>query len=374
MRTVLFIIKKEFIQFRRDRKMLALSFIAPVLQLLILAYAASLDVKTIPTVVCDQDRTRESRELAGSFFHAGYFADAGRAETAAAIGPLIDDGTAAIGIVIPRGFATGLAAGRPPQLQVIADGADANSAGIGLAYATQIVNRALLARQQRALAGRPAGLLVRIDSRPRVWYNPSLKSRNFMVPGVLGMLLMVMTMMLTSLGVVRERESGTMDQLLVTPIRPWQLIIGKLAPFAAIGLVDITLVVAVATLWFQVPLAGSLALLYGLSLLFILNTLGLGLLISTVSRNQQQAMMTAIFFIMMPMIILTGFVFPIENMPRAIQWATYLLPLRYYFVIIRGLFLKGVGVAELWPQGLALFAFGSAVLALSVLRFRRKLE
>ena len=219
-----------------------------------------------------------------------------------------------------------------------------------------------------------ARAIVRIDARTRVWYNPSLKSRNFMVPGVLAMLLMVMTMMLTSLGVVREIESGTMDQLLVTPIKPWQLIVGKLAPFTAIGLVDITLVLLVATFWFGVPIKGSVALLYGLSLLFIMNTLGLGLLISTVSRNQQQAMMTAIFFVMMPMIILTGFVFPIENMPRVIQWLTYIMPMRYYFLIIRGLFLKGSGLAELWPQGSALLAIGTVVLTLSVLRFKRKLE
>jgi ABC-2 type transport system permease protein len=373
MRTILFIIRKEFIQFRRDRKMLALSFIAPVFQLIILAYAASLDVKIIPTVVCDQDRSAASREFAGSFFHAGYFQDAGRVESSQQVEPLVDNGRAAIGIVIPPGFGADLLAGKRPAVQVIADGADANSAGIGLSYASQIVTRAIMQRQQVSLPGSLSRLPVRIDSRPRVWYNPSLKSKNFMVPGVLAMLLMVMTMMLTSLGVVKERESGTMDQLLVTPIKPHQLIIGKLAPFTAIGLVDVTLVVTVATFWFGVPVRGSVALLYGLSLLFIMTTLGLGLLISTVSRNQQQAMMTAIFFIMMPMIILTGFVFPIENMPRVIQWATYILPLRYYFVIIRGLFLKGVGLAELWPQALALLAFGVATLTLSVMRFRRKL-
>lgn len=373
MRTVLHIIRKEFIQFRRDRKMLALSFLAPVIQLVVLAYAASLDVSAIPTVVCDQDKSRVSREFAGSFFHAGYFADAGKAESAAAIEPLVNSGQAAIGIVIPRGFGDDLLAGRRPQVQVIADGSDANSAGIGLSYAGQIVNRFIVQRQGTTVAN-PQFKPVRIDARPRVWYNPSLKSRYFMVPGVLAMLLMVMTMMLTSLGVVREIESGTMDQLLVTPIRPWQLIVGKLAPFTAIGLVDITLVLVVATAWFGVPVKGSVPLLYGLSLLFIMNTLGLGLLISTVSRNQQQAMMTAIFFIMMPMMILTGFVFPIENMPGVIQWLTYVMPMRYYFVIIRGLFLKGVGLAELWPHALALLAIGAAVLTLSVLRFRRKLE
>ena len=370
MRTILFIIQKEFIQFRRDRKMLALSFLAPVIQLVILAYAASLDVRIIPMAVCDQDRTTISREFAGNFFHSGYFQQAAWVDAAQEIEPLINSGKISIGLVIPPGFGKDILAGRKPLLQVIADGADANSAGIGLSYVTQIINRRMIEYQNGALSGR----LVRIDSRPRVWYNPSLKSRNFMVPGVLAMLLMVMTMILTSLGVVKERESGTMDQLLVTPIKPWQLIIGKLAPFTIIGLIDITLVIIVATAWFGVPINGSVPLLYGLSLLFILNTLGMGLLISTVSHNQQQAMMTAIFFIMMPMIILTGFVFPIENMPKVIQWFTYLLPLRYYFVVVRGLFLKGVGLAELWPQALAMLAFGVGILSLSVMRFRRKLE
>ena len=373
MRTILFIIKKEFIQFRRDRKMVALSFLAPVIQLFVLAYAATMDVKTIPTVVCDQDQTVISREFTGSFFHAGYFRDAGRVAVPGQIEPLVNDGRAAIGIVVPHGFAADIKAGKQPTVQVFADGSDANSAGIGLSYASQIVNR-YAAKLQASRAGLMARAIVRIDARTRVWYNPSLKSRNFMVPGVLAMLLMVMTMMLTSLGVVREIESGTMDQLLVTPIKPWQLIVGKLAPFTAIGLVDITLVLLVATFWFGVPIKGSVALLYGLSLLFIMNTLGLGLLISTVSRNQQQAMMTAIFFVMMPMIILTGFVFPIENMPRVIQWLTYIMPMRYYFLIIRGLFLKGSGLTELWPQGLALLVIGTVVLTLSVLRFKRKLE
>jgi ABC-2 type transport system permease protein len=370
MRIILFIIRKEFIQFKRDRKMLALSFLAPVIQLVVLAYAASLDVRIIPMAVCDQDRTAESRGFAGSFFHSGYFREAAMVDATKEIEPLINSGKISVGLVIPPGFGDDIQAGRQPQLQVIADGADANSAGIGLSYVSQIINRWMIDYQGKKLPDK----LVKIDYRPRVWYNPSLKSRNFMVPGVLAMLLMVMTMILTSLGIVKERESGTMDQLLVTPIKPWQLIVGKLAPFTVIGLIDITLVIIVATLWFGVPIKGSIMLLYGLSLLFILNTLGLGLLISTVSRNQQQAMMTAIFFIMMPMIILTGFVFPIENMPKIIQWFTYLLPLRYYFVVIRGLFLKGVGLPELWSQALAMLGFGVGILAVSVLRFRRKLE
>jgi len=213
-----------------------------------------------------------------------------------------------------------------------------------------------------------------INPEIRIWYNPDLKSRNFMVPGVLAILLMVITMILTSLGIVKEREIGTMEQLIVTPIRPYQLIIGKLAPFSIIGLIDIVLVVLVATLWFEVPLRGSIVLLYGLCAVFLITTLGLGLFISTISKNQQQAMMTAVFFVMMPMMFLSGFVFPIENMPKTIQYFSYLLPLRYFFVIIRGIFLKGAGFAELWDETAALIAFGIIILALSVSRFRKRME
>jgi ABC-2 type transport system permease protein len=219
---------------------------------------------------------------------------------------------------------------------------------------------------------RPPGVRpVRVRPEVRVWYNPELKSRNFMVPGVLGLVLMIMTMMLTAMAVVREKEAGTMEQLIVTPIKPLELITGKLLPFLIIGLIDICLVLAVATLLFRVPLRGSVLLLFGMSLVFMMTTLGLGLFISTISRTQQQAMMTTVFF-MMPMMLLSGFVFPIENMPKFFQTITFVVPMRYYFVIIRGIFLKGVGIPELWDQGFALLVFGLAILTLSVLRFRKK--
>ena len=221
--------------------------------------------------------------------------------------------------------------------------------------------------------GPPGARPPRVNPEVRVWYNPELKSRNFMVPGILGLLLMVMTMMLTSLAIVKEKEVGTMEQLIVTPIRPYQLIIGKLAPFTLIGLIDIVLVLLVATFWFNVPVRGSIFLLFGLCVVFLMTTLGLGLFVSTISRTQQQAMMTSMFFVMLPMNFLSGFIFPIENMPVVIQYGTYLLPLRHFFVILRGLFLKGVGIEQLWDETLMMFAFGVAILALSVLRFRKKL-
>jgi ABC-2 type transport system permease protein len=217
------------------------------------------------------------------------------------------------------------------------------------------------------------GLKIPLNTEVRVWYNPELKSRNFMVPGVLGLILMVMTTSLASLGIVREREMGTMEQLIVTPIRPYQLIVGKLLPFVLIGLVDATFVITVARGWFGVPVRGSVALLYALCLAFMLNTLGIGLFISTISRTQQQAMLTSLFFIL-PQMLLSGFVFPIENMPKVFQLVTTFIPIRYFFVVIRGIMLKGAGWAELWPQAAALLVLGTGILTLSVARFHKKLD
>lgn len=370
MKTILHIIKKEFLQFRRDPKMVAINFIAPVLQLVVFTYAATMDVREVPTVICDHDHSYQSRQLIGDFTNSGYFKTVGATDDPGQIDQYFKRTKASVGIVIPRGFGNDLLAGQRPQVQVVADGSDANSSGIGLAYSNQIINT-YIARQ---LATKNLFKAITVEPEIRIWYNPELSSRNFMVPSVLGLLLLIMTMMLTSLAIVKERENGTMDQLLVTPIKSYQLIIGKLTPFLCIGIVDILLVMLVATAWFGVPVRGSHLLLFSLCLLFIMTTLGLGLFVSTVSSNQQQAMMTAIFFIMMPMIYLSGFVFPIENMPRVIQAFTYLLPLRYFYVIIRGIFLKGAGLAELWPQALALLVFGVSILSLSVMRFRRKLE
>jgi len=376
MRTILHIIRKEFIQLRRDRRMFAIVFIAPIFQLIILGYAANLDVRDIPTVVCDMDNTQTSREFVSNFTNSGYFTLESYVDKIEEVDHYIDSRKASIAIVIPRGFGDKVIAGRPAQLQIIADGSETNSATIGLNYASMIVTRysrnIILQTFERL---RYPGLKpARVNPEMRVWYNPELKSRNFMIPSVLGLLLMVMTLMLTSLATVKEKEVGTMEQLIVTPIRPYQLITGKLAPFTIIGFIDVILVVLVATFWFNVPVKGGVSLLLGLCMIFLMTTLGLGLLVSTVSRTQQQAMMTAIFFVMMPMMFLSGFVFPIENMPKVIQFFTYLLPLRYFFVIIRGVFLKGVGIEELWDEATVLFVFGIVILTMSIFRFHKKLE
>jgi ABC-2 type transport system permease protein len=374
-KAILSILWKEFVQLRRDPRLFPVIFISPVLQLLLLGYAANLDVKYIPSVICDMDRSAASRDFLDGFLNSGYFSVRARVERMDEIDPYLDDGDAAMAFVIPRGFGDDLAARREASVMLIADGSESQSATIGVNYGTMIAARysqkVIFEAFERV---RGLGLSpVLVNTEVRVWYNPELKSRNFMVPGVLGLILMVMTTSLASLGIVRERETGTMEQLIVTPIRPYQLIVGKLLPFVLIGLVDATFVITMARGWFGIPVRGSVALLYALCLAFMLNTLGHGLFISTISRTQQQAMLTSLFFIM-PQMLLSGFVFPIENMPKLFQYLTTIIPLRYFFVIIRGIMLKGAGWPELWHQAAALLALGTVVLALSVARFHKKLD
>jgi ABC-2 type transport system permease protein len=375
MKAILAILKKEFLQIRRDPRMLPILFISPILQLLLLGYAVNLDVRDIPTVVCDQDHTPQSRAYLEAFFQSGYFSRRGDVPRVGDVDEPLDRGAAAMALIVPRGFGERLLAGRGASVQVIADGTESQSTTIGLNYAAMITSRyaqGLLA--ETLLRMRGAGLRsVLIEPEVRVFFNPDLKSRNFMVPGVLGLILMVMTMMLASMGIVREKETGTLEQLIVTPIRPGQLILGKLLPFLVIGAIDVVLVTALAVSVFQVPFRGGIFQLAVLSLLFMLTTLGLGLLISTFSRNQQQAMLTAVFF-MIPMIMLSNFVFPVENMPGFFRAVTALVPMKYYFTAVRGIFLKGSGWVELWDEAVILALFGAAILALSAARFKKRLE
>ncbi len=375
MREILSIIRKEFIQIRRDRRMVAIVLVSPILQLLLLGYAANLDVRHLPLAVCDLDRTPESRALIESFINSDYFDPGGRVADIRNIGRLVDEGAAALGLVVPEGFGNDIKAGRPTEVQVIVDGTESLSATIGVNAAAAVSARysALITTGRRAGPG-PAGFRPAvIDPDIRIWYNPSLKSRNFFVPGVLALVLMIMTMLLTSMTLVKEKEMGTMEQLIVTPIRPFQLLAGKLVPSIVIGLVDSAMVTAAARLLLGVPLRGNLFILLVMILAFILTTLGLGLFISTISHNQQQAMLSAVFVIL-PMMLLGGFVFPIENMPRLFQGLTYAIPIRYFFTIVRGIFLKGAGWPELWDEGAALLIIGMTLFGLSLLRFRKKLE
>jgi len=374
-KVILSILWKEFVQLRRDPRLFPVIFISPILQLILLGYAANLDVKNIPSVVCDLDRSAASREFLARFVNSGYFSVEATVARMAEIDRYLDHGDAAMAFVIPRGFGDRITGRRGASVLLIADGSESQSASIGVNYASMVAaefsQNLVFETFERAkgLGFKP----VLIKPELRVWYNPELKSRNFMVPGVLGLILMIMTTTLASLGIVREREAGTMEQLIVTPIRPHELIAGKLLPFVMIGLLDTAFVVSVARGWFGIPVRGSIALLFALCLVFMLNTLGIGLFVSTISRTQQQAMLTSLFFIM-PQIVLSGFVFPIENMPGFFQSITTVIPSRYFFVIIRGIMLKGAGWTELWPQAAALLGLGTVILTLSIFRFRKKLD
>jgi len=363
MRTLFNILVKELLQLRRDPKILPILFLAPVIQLTLLGYAATTDIRRVELAVCDLDHTASSRELMEKLTQSTYFRLTAAVDSQDGLDRLLQSGQARVGLTIPVGFAADRTGGRPGAVQLVADGADALSGTAGLSYAASALQEASVA----------AGVLPLVELRPIVLYNPDLISRNFMVPGVLALILMIMTMMLTAMALVRERELGTMEQLLVTPLSPGHLIVGKLVPYALVGFIEFSTALAVVLFWFEVPLRGQFLVLLLLTLPFMLCTLGLGLLISTLSRTQQQAMMLTAFVFILPQMLLSGFAFPIQNMPAVFQWFTYLVPLRYYLVVLRGVFLKGVSLAVLWPQGLALLALGLAILGLARLRFRRQL-
>jgi ABC-2 type transport system permease protein len=372
MRRVRFLVWKELIELRQDPRLLAIVILAPLLQLFLLAYAATTDVRDVPIVVADADRSAASRALVARFTASPSFTIAGVVSSPNDVDAFLDGGRAWLALNIPPGYGAALSAGRPQTLQIVADGSDANSAGVAVSYASNLIlqhgreTQAALQPQARA----PAPL---IDPRIRVWFNPRLESRDFMIPGVVALLLLVVTTNLSSMGVVREKENGTLEQLNVTPLTRWELIVGKLLPYALVGMVEVVLVLSVAVFWFHVPMEGSVVLLLAMSLVYLMTTLGLGLFISTISATQQQAMMTTVFFFLLPMVYLSGFVFPIENMPAPMQAVTYVIPLRYFLVIVRSIFLKGAGLETFWPDALALAAWGVAILGLAIARSTKRL-
>lgn len=379
MNLILNFIKKEFLQFKRDKRMFAVILIAPVVQLIFLGYAATLDVKDVKTVVWDQDRSETSRKFLEKYEKSGYFTLQYNATSYNEISNLIDNGEVVMAMIIPPDFEKDVLSGRTTKLQTIFDGSDGNKAliaagysqGITISFGSNIINELIERSGRKNL---PAMKIPVIEAETRAWYNPDLITRNYMLPGIVGLLIMVVTINLTSLAIVKEREIGTFEQLIVTPLKAYQIIIGKLVPFSILGFVSITIVMTVMRFWFGIEVKGSVPLLYFSALLFMLSTLGLGLFVSTISKTQQQATMTSFFGVMMPMIYLSGFSFPIENMPSWVQYITYLIPLRYFITIVRGIILKGVGFDELYDQFLALFIFGIVILALSSLRFNKKLE
>jgi ABC-2 type transport system permease protein len=379
MRRVLHLFRKELIELGQDPRLFGIVIVAPILQLVMLGYAATTDIRNVPVVVADADRSAASRELVERFRASRNFTIVDVVTGLNEIDPYLERGRAWMALAIPAGYGDGIAARRPQSVQIVADGTDSNSANVGLGYATALIAtyaEQIADRKASSMrAGENAASSMRageIDPRVRVWFNPQLESRDFMIPGILALLLLVVTTNLSSMGIVRERELGTLEQLNVTPLRRWELIVGKLLPYALVGMIDVVLVLAVAIAWFQVPMRGSVALLLALTAVYLLTTLGLGLFVSTISSTQQQAMMTSMFFFLMPMMYLSGFVFPIENMPAVIQPITYLIPLRYYLIIVRSIFLKGVGLEVLWPQAAALAAWGVVILSLAILRSTKR--
>ena len=376
MKIILHIIKKEFQQFRRDPKMFGIILVAPILQLIFFGYAATLDVDIVHTMVFDRDNTEISRAFIREFSSSGFFKIDYVASRENEINEQIDKGNILVCISIPRDFEKLIKRHETSVVQLLFNGSDGNTANIAAGYASVIASTfsrdiasVVLAQQGRKTL--PTGQII---SEARVWYNPLMKTRYFMVPGIVAMLLSVITIILTSLAVVKEKEIGTLEQLIVTPIKSYQLILGKLIPFVMLGFVAVLLVLTGMRVIFGIAVRGNLSFLFFTSFLYILSTLGLGLFVSTISKTQQQAMMIAIFGALMPMVYLSGFTFPLENAPVAIQGISYFIPLRYFITIIRGVVLKGTGFAELWKETVMLGAMGATILLLASMRFRKKIE
>jgi ABC-2 type transport system permease protein len=372
---ILQMVKKELIQVLRDPKTRGVVFVAPLIQMLVFGYAVSTDVRNVATAVFDLDNTVASRELVSRFVRSGYFELAERVQDESRARELIDRGSVRALLRVNRGFEADLRGGRTAHVQVIVDGTDSNTAGIVLNYSGKIIaqfsEHVLLSQITRTKGA--SQLPGEIQLETRAWFNQNLESRNFYVPGVIALIVMLVTLMLTSIAVVREKEIGTIEQIMVTPITRAEFILGKTVPFALIGLADVMLVAVVGVFWFGVPIRGNPFWLLVSVLLYLMTTLGIGLLISTISHTQQQAMMTTFLFFS-PAVLLSGFIFPIANMPPVIRALTFLDPLRYFLVIIRGVFLKGIGVEILWPQMAGLAILGTATLWLATRRFHKTLH
>lgn len=369
------LVRKELRQIRADPRMIPILVVAPLLQLVIFGYAATMDVTRARVAVLDHDASPESRELANRFAASDSFQLAGHVADGAAAEALLAAGRADLALIVPARWGRDLAAGAPAEVQLLVDGTESTSASIGISGATGLLAslaREVAARrlaQADAEAQPPGG----VEVRRLVLYNPDFKSRFFMVPGILAVVLLIVTMIATSMAVVREKELGTFEQLVVTPVTRPTLLAGKLLPFAAFGLLDGALVLLVSRWWFEVPLRGSALFLMGAAVPFVLCTLGLGLLVSTVSRTQQQAMMTAVFIVILPMIYFSGMVFPIESMPAVVQPFTEAVALKHLLLVLRGVMLRGAGLAELWPAVAKLAAIGVGTFALAATLFQKRL-
>lgn len=367
--------KKEAREILRDPITLGVAVVLPLLMMVLFTYAITLDVREIRLAVLDEDASPESREYVASYLQSGYFRLHAAVRSPREVERLLDEGAVRVALVIPAGFSRALSQGLPADVQTLLDGSFANTAVIALNYVDAITETYNGHLQHRALAARAGGfgwLSPAIRVEPRVRYNPALRSEHSVVPGLFAVILMAFPPLLTTLAVVRERERGSILQIYTSPVRAWEFLWGKLLPYAAIAFVEMLLLLAAGRLWFGAPVRGSVPLLLGLSLLYVLCTLGIGLFISTLTRSQVVAIILAIVLTLMPAFLFSGFLFAIESMPRAFQWYTYLFPARHFTTIARGIALKGVGLARLWPDAALLVLYGAGILTLAILRFRTK--
>ncbi len=372
---LLSLIRKEFIQILRDPRTLVITFAIPVVQLFLLGYAANTDVRNVPLAVFDQSHSAAGRRLLDAYRAADYFKLTYVVDSEDELRALIDTGDARAGLIIPSTYGQQISGGQPVQIAFVLDGSDPTVAATALSAATLIgeshsINLLVERLNQRGL---PDVFQSQVNVRTQVWYNPDLESAYFMVPALIGMILQMQATMLTSIAIVRERERGTIEQLIVTPLRAWELVVGKLIPYIIIAFFNTLEVLVIGTLWFDVPVRGSLSLLLALSGLFLVPSLGIGLVISTGAKTQHEAMMLS-FFTMMPSIFLSGFLYPLAAMPKVLQWISAVIPLRYYLIIVRSLVLKGVGIEAVLDETLALAVFGVITMGVAALRLRKRLD
>lgn len=376
MNRILPIIRKEFIHILRDRRALMIAFLTPVIQMVILGYAATTDVRNVPLAVLDQDRTRQSRALIDAFVQSGQFTVYRYVMSERDLAAQIDSGQARAGLIIPPDYGRTVTAGRDVGVVFVLDGSDPSVASNALSSA-RLIGASLATRVREETLARRGMTTVTMPGAPqvreRVWYNPDMDSAVFMVPGLIGLVLQFQATLLTASAVVRERERGTIEQLIVTPICPYELMLGKILPYAVIELLVVGEVLLVGTLWFGVPIRGSLILLVAIACLFLVSTLALGLLISTIAHTQFEAFQLS-FLTLLPSVFISGFIYPIDAMPAALQLISKIIPLTYFLVVVRGIIIKGVGIEALLPQIAALTIFGAALLTIASLRFRKRLD
>ncbi|NJO85241.1 MAG: ABC transporter permease [Blastochloris sp.] len=372
---ILPIIRKEFIHIIRDPRTLATMFITPLLQLILLGSAATTDVRNIPVAVYDQDQSSASRQLITAFVKSGQFQVVQPARDERELEWLIDAGKARAGLIIPPTYASDLIGGRGAQVAFVLDGSDPSVSMSALSSATLIGQAHATAIQRHSIArvGNAAALTQPVEVRPRVWYNPDMVSAIFMIPGLIGLVLQMQATLLTASAIVRERERGTIEQLIVTPIRPYELILGKILPYALVALLITVEVLVLGTLMFDVPIRGSLLLLFGIACLFLLSSLAIGLLISTIAQTQQEAFLLT-FLTIFPSVFLGGLIYPISAMPQILQFISGLIPVTYFLVVARGIIIKGIGIPELTNQIIALTLFGAVLIVLASMRFRKRLD